>query len=70
MKYERLAEYIQHKDSGESGWARKYEKSLYTNGEIIWPNLAGHYSALLEEALDWIPPALRKEILQNYGGER
>ena len=63
-RFEPLLDYLYAKEMGGWGWGANYDDKFAGNmdGNTKWAALKGHYSMLLDLALDLIPPAYIKEL--------
>ncbi len=66
-RFEPLLDYLYAKEMGGCGWGANYDDKFAGNmdGNTKWATLKGHYSMLLDLALDLIPPAYIKELQTN-----
>ena len=64
VRFEPLLDYLYAKKMGGWGWGTNYDKKFTENMDenMKWAALKGHYSMLLNLALDLIPPAYIKEL--------
>lgn len=60
--YSQLVRYIERRKKGGFGWKKDYDTEIAGND---YAYLSGHYNRLLDLAIDWIPPALVKEIKEH-----
>ena len=64
VRFEPLLNYLYAKEKGGWGWGSSYDDKFTEsmNENMKWAALKGHYSMLLDLALDLIPPAYIKEL--------
>lgn len=66
-RFKPLLDYLDAKEMGGWGWGANYDDKVAGNldGNTKWAALKGHYSMLLDLALDLIPPSYIKELQTN-----
>ena len=67
-RFEPLLNYLEVKGKGGWGWGSNYDQSVlgsWNGGEVDYAYLKGHYSMLLELALELVPPAYLHELRKH-----
>lgn len=60
-----LKEYLRKKEEGGFGWLAEYGKNVAgSDGGVSFPYLCGHYSMLLSQVLDLVPPRLLEDAIR------